>query len=104
MSKDECRLAQRAIVAALVIATLGTAIAVHISSTQGLHERRASRLQAARHRVADALQRRTYFLEDRFYREDLSPRGHARLVASENPLGRAQHRTHYRRSGNLGVV
>jgi len=58
------RLAQRAIVAALVIATLGTAIAVHISSTQGLYERRASRLQAARHRVADALQRRTYFLED----------------------------------------
>ncbi|HMH48438.1 MAG TPA: hypothetical protein VK538_12085 [Solirubrobacteraceae bacterium] len=49
--------------------TLGTAIAVHISSTQGLHERRASRLQAARHRVADALQRRTYFLEDHFYRE-----------------------------------
>jgi diguanylate cyclase (GGDEF)-like protein len=58
------RLAQRAIVAALLVVALGTAIAVHISSTQGLHERRASRLQVARHRVADALQRRTYFLED----------------------------------------
>ena len=58
------RLVQRAIVAALAIAALGAAIAVHITSTHGLHERRVNRLQTARHRVADALQRRTYFLED----------------------------------------
>src|SRR5437899_12250325 len=58
------RLVQRAIVAVLAIAALGAAIAVHITSTQGLHDRRVNRLQTARHRVADALQRRTYFLED----------------------------------------
>src|SRR5947199_9366414 len=58
------RFAQRAIVAVLAIAALGAAIAVHITSTQGLHNRRVDRLQTARHRVADALQRRTYFLED----------------------------------------
>src|SRR5205823_4133984 len=58
------RLVQRGIVAVLAIAALGAAIAVHITSTQGLHERRVNRLQTARHRVADALQRRTYFLED----------------------------------------
>ncbi|MEA2152897.1 MAG: two-component system, cell cycle response regulator [Solirubrobacteraceae bacterium] len=58
------RIAQRAIVAALLVAAVATAIAVHISLTQGLHERRANRLAVARHRVADALQRRTYFLED----------------------------------------
>ena len=58
------RLVQRAIVAVLAIAALGAAIAAHVTSTQGLHDRRVSRLQTARHRVADALQRRTYFLED----------------------------------------
>jgi diguanylate cyclase (GGDEF)-like protein len=58
------RLVQRGIVAVLAIAALGAAIAVHITSTQSLHDRRVSRLQTARHRVADALQRRTYFLED----------------------------------------
>jgi len=58
------RLVQRGIVAVLAIAALGAAIAVHITSTQGLDERRVNRLQTARHRVADALQRRTYFLED----------------------------------------
>src|SRR5439155_24364211 len=58
------RLVQRAIVAVLALAALGAAIAVHITSTQGLHDRRVNRLQTARHRVADALRRRTYFLED----------------------------------------
>ena len=58
------RIVQRAIVAVLAIAALGAAIAVHITSTQRLHDRRVNRLETARHRVADALQRRTYFLED----------------------------------------
>src|SRR2546430_10340447 len=58
------RFVQRAIVTLLVISAVGAAMGVHVVSTQGLHDRRVSRLQAARHRVADALQRRTYFLED----------------------------------------
>ena len=58
------RIVQRAIVAVLAIAALGAAIAVHITSTQRLHDRGVNRLETARHRVADALQRRTYFLED----------------------------------------
>src|SRR5947209_1378793 len=58
------RLVQRAIVAVLAIAALGAAIAVHITSTQGLHDRRVNRLQTARHRVADALYCRTYFVGD----------------------------------------
>jgi diguanylate cyclase (GGDEF)-like protein len=58
------RLVQRGIVAVLAIAALGAAISVHITSTQGLHDRRVNRLETARTRVADALARRTYFLED----------------------------------------
>ncbi|HLB20868.1 MAG TPA: hypothetical protein VK605_02080, partial [Solirubrobacteraceae bacterium] len=58
------RLVQRTIVATMVLATLGAALAVHVASTQGLHDRRANRLQTVRHRVSDAVQRRTYFLED----------------------------------------
>src|SRR5438270_5595880 len=58
------RFVQRAIVTLLVISAVGAAMGVHVVSTQGLHDRRVSRLQAARHHVADALQRRTYFLED----------------------------------------
>jgi diguanylate cyclase (GGDEF)-like protein len=58
------RLVQRVIVAVIALAALGAAIAVHLSSTHDLDKRRESRLQAARHRVADAVQRRTYFLED----------------------------------------
>ena len=58
------RLAQRLLVAVLLIASLGAAIAIHFSSTQGLHNRLANRLETARTRVADALQKTSYFLED----------------------------------------
>src|SRR6476661_3152995 len=58
------RTAQRLIVGVMLVATIGAAVAVHVVSTHGLHDRRVNRLQTARHRVADALQRRTYFLED----------------------------------------
>jgi diguanylate cyclase (GGDEF)-like protein len=58
------RLVQRAIVALLLLASLGAAITAHVISTRDLHERRATSLQSARHRVVDSLQRRTYFLDD----------------------------------------
>jgi diguanylate cyclase (GGDEF)-like protein len=58
------RIAQRLLVVVLVIASLGAAIAIHISSTQGLHNRLSNRVEAARTRVADALQKTSYFLED----------------------------------------
>jgi diguanylate cyclase (GGDEF)-like protein len=58
------RLVQRIIVAAMVLATLGAAVAVHIASTRGLHRRSTHRVQAIQHRLSDAVQRRTYFLED----------------------------------------
>lgn len=58
------RLPQRAIVAVLLIAALGAAIAAHNTLTHGLHNRRVNRLNSARHNVTDALQRRTYLLED----------------------------------------
>jgi diguanylate cyclase (GGDEF)-like protein len=58
------RLAQRLIVGVLLLAAIGAAIAAHVVTTQGLHDKRSNRLQAARHRIADAVQRRTYFLED----------------------------------------
>ena len=58
------RLAQRLLVAVLLIASVGAAIAIHISSTQGLHNRLANRIETARTRVTDALQKTSYFLED----------------------------------------
>jgi diguanylate cyclase (GGDEF)-like protein/putative nucleotidyltransferase with HDIG domain len=58
------RLAQRMLVVIILIAALGAAVGIHISSTQRLHDRLASRLQAARTRVSDALRRTSYFLED----------------------------------------
>jgi diguanylate cyclase (GGDEF)-like protein len=58
------RLAQRLIVGVLLLASIGSAIAAHVVSTQGLHEKRVNRLQATRDRIKDAVQRRTYFLED----------------------------------------
>jgi diguanylate cyclase (GGDEF)-like protein len=58
------RLVQRTIVAVMVLATLGAAAAVRVASTEGLHDRRAAHLQTVRNRVSDAVQRRTYFLED----------------------------------------
>src|SRR5947207_1365317 len=58
------RLAQRLLVGVLLVAAIGAAIAAHVVSTQGLHDKRVSRLQTTRQRIADAVQRRTYFLED----------------------------------------
>jgi diguanylate cyclase (GGDEF)-like protein len=58
------RQAQRIIVGLLVVAAVGAAVAAHVVSTQGLHHRRVDRIQSARQRVADAVERRTYFLED----------------------------------------
>jgi diguanylate cyclase (GGDEF)-like protein len=58
------RLAQRVVVAVILIAALGAATAIHISATQGLHNRLANRLQTARTRVSGALQKTSYFLED----------------------------------------
>jgi diguanylate cyclase (GGDEF)-like protein/putative nucleotidyltransferase with HDIG domain len=58
------RLAQRAIVAVLLIAAFGAAIAIHMTSTEGLDNRLANRLETARARLTDALQKTSYFLED----------------------------------------
>jgi diguanylate cyclase (GGDEF)-like protein len=58
------RVLQRTIIGVLLITTLGAALAVHIVSAQNLHDSRADRLRTARHLLDEALQRRTYFLED----------------------------------------
>src|SRR6476646_2654725 len=58
------RVVQRAIVALLLLASLGAAITAHLIFTRDLHERHADSLQSARHRVLDSLQRRAYFLDD----------------------------------------
>src|SRR6478672_12432025 len=58
------RLAHRLIVGVLLAASIGAAVAVHAVSTSGLHDKRVGRIQAVRHRITDAVQRRTYFLED----------------------------------------
>src|SRR5689334_19462455 len=58
------RLAHRLVIAVLFVASIGAALAVHVVSTRGLHNKRVDRIQAARHRITDAVQRRTYFLED----------------------------------------
>src|SRR5690349_13264548 len=58
------RLAQRLIVGTLLLASIGAAIAAHVVSAQGLHDKRVNRLQLTRNRIKDGVQRRTYFLED----------------------------------------
>src|SRR5436190_23231836 len=58
------RLAHRLIVGVLLAASIGAAVAVHAVSTSGLHDKRVGRVEAVRHRITDAVQRRTYFLED----------------------------------------
>src|SRR6476620_161270 len=58
------RLAQRLIVGVLLAASIGAAVAVHAVSTSGLHDKRVGRIQAVRNQITDAVQRRTYFLED----------------------------------------
>jgi diguanylate cyclase (GGDEF)-like protein/putative nucleotidyltransferase with HDIG domain len=58
------RLAQRILVAVIVIAAIGAAIEIHTSSTQRLHNRLTTRVQGARTRLSDALQKSSYFLED----------------------------------------
>jgi diguanylate cyclase (GGDEF)-like protein len=57
-------LVQRGIVAVLVAASVGAALAVHLTSTRHLNDRRARDLATTRERVADAVARRTYYLED----------------------------------------
>src|SRR5947209_13367693 len=58
------RLAQRLLGAVILIAAVVAAMAVHTSSTHGLHSRLANRLETARSRLTDALQKTSYFLED----------------------------------------
>ena len=58
------RLAQRVLVAMILIVAFGAAIAIHITSTEGLHDRLANRREEARTRLADAFQKTSYFLED----------------------------------------
>src|SRR4051794_41450938 len=57
-------LTQRAIIAVLVLAAAGAALAVHRNFTHDLRAHRAARLTTARQHVSDALQRRAYYLED----------------------------------------
>jgi diguanylate cyclase (GGDEF)-like protein/putative nucleotidyltransferase with HDIG domain len=58
------RVGQRVLVAVILIAALGAATAIKLTSTQGLHNRLANRLQTARTRLSEALQKTSYFLED----------------------------------------
>ncbi len=57
-------LLQRAIVVVLVCATIAAAVAAFLVPRHGLDSRRSNRVVEARHRIADALRRRAYYLED----------------------------------------
>jgi diguanylate cyclase (GGDEF)-like protein len=58
------RLVQRGIVAALVCATIGAVFAAYLVPRHSLDSRRSDQVVQARHRIADALLGRTYYLED----------------------------------------
>jgi diguanylate cyclase (GGDEF)-like protein len=58
------RLVQRGTIAALIVATIGGALAAHFVSDHQLHSRRTERAASAQQRIADALGRRAYYLED----------------------------------------
>ena len=56
------KLVQRGIVVVLVLATVAAAIAAHLVPRNGLQRQRSDHVAEARHRIADALRRRAYFL------------------------------------------
>ncbi len=56
--------AQRLIVAVLLCATAGAAVAVHMTTRRGLENRRADRLETVQNRLAESLRRRAFYLED----------------------------------------
>jgi diguanylate cyclase (GGDEF)-like protein len=55
---------QRGIVIAMVLATVGGALAVYLVSRHNLRTARSDRVDTAQQRISDALRRRAYYLED----------------------------------------
>jgi diguanylate cyclase (GGDEF)-like protein len=55
---------QRGIVIAMVLATVGGALAAYFVSRHNLHSTRTDRVETAQQRISDALRRRAYYLED----------------------------------------
>ena len=55
---------QRAVVIAMLLLTLGGALATYLVSRHNLHATRSDRVAAAQQRISDALRRRAYYLED----------------------------------------
>jgi diguanylate cyclase (GGDEF)-like protein len=55
---------QRGIVIAMVLATVGGALAAYFVSRHNLHSTRSERVDSAQENISDALRRRAYYLED----------------------------------------
>jgi diguanylate cyclase (GGDEF)-like protein len=55
---------QRGIVIAMVLATVGGALAAYLVSRHNLDSTRSDRVDSAQQRISDALRRRAYYLED----------------------------------------
>jgi diguanylate cyclase (GGDEF)-like protein len=55
---------QRGIVIAMVLATVGGALAAYFVARNNLHSARSDRVDTAREKISDALRRRAYYLED----------------------------------------
>jgi diguanylate cyclase (GGDEF)-like protein len=55
---------QRGIVIAMVLATVGGALAAYFVSRHNLHSARSNRVESAQQSISDALRRRAYYLED----------------------------------------
>jgi diguanylate cyclase (GGDEF)-like protein len=58
------RALQRGIVIAMILATVGGALAAYFVSRHNLHSARTDRVQSAQQSISDALRRRAYYLED----------------------------------------
>jgi diguanylate cyclase (GGDEF)-like protein len=58
------KLAQRCVVAALVLAAVAGALAIHLVSSDRLEDQRADRISDARREITDALAGRQFYLED----------------------------------------
>ncbi len=58
------RALQRGVVVAMVLATVGAALAAYLVARHNLDSTRADRVENAQERISDALRRRAYYLED----------------------------------------
>jgi diguanylate cyclase (GGDEF)-like protein len=63
-SKVSSKALQRGIVIAMILATVGGALAAYFVSRHNLHSARTDRVETAQQSISDALRRRAYYLED----------------------------------------